>query len=145
MGKSFKGFSKALSLILAVAMVVTCVPTSAYAADLLAGESEDLLISNDNVAEEASDALVDASASEENSSTSIDTQTASAPSDDADENTAGEEVEPDRSNSDVNIGFTLTEALSDSTVDDVWNDYTKLTEFIILQKIILIVMNLLKD
>ena len=106
MGKSFKGFSKALSLILAVAMVVTCVPTSAYAAELLSvDESEDILV-NDTVAEEASDALVDASASEEKSSTSIDTQKeadlAAAP----EENTAGEEdFEPDKYTDDVTVYY----------------------------------------
>lgn len=103
MGKSFKGFSKALSLILAVAMVVTCVPTSAYAAELLTDASEDILV-NDTVAEEASDALVDASASEEKSSTSIDTQKeadlATAPN----ENKSGkEDFDPDTTALDVKI------------------------------------------
>ena len=106
MGKSFKGFSKALSLILAVAMVVTCVPTSAYAAELLAGESEDILISNDSLIEESSDALVnDASASEEKSSSLIDTQKeadlAAAP----EENTAGEEVNPDQYTGDATLTY----------------------------------------
>jgi hypothetical protein len=57
MGKSFKRFSKALSLILAAAMVVSCVPTSAYAAELLTAESEELLTSNDVV--EAGETLVE--------------------------------------------------------------------------------------
>jgi hypothetical protein len=120
MGQSFKGFSKALSLILAVAMVVTMVPTSAYGAELLtADESADLLISNDNVAEEASDALVnDASASEEKSSSLIDTQKASAPSEDLDENTAGKEVNPDKSYGDVEITFTPTATVAFERIDD---------------------------
>ena len=119
MGKSFKGFSKALSLILAVAMVVTCVPTSAYAAELLADESEDILISNDAVAEESSDALVtdDASASEEKSSSLIDTQTeadlAAAP----EENTAGEEdVLPDADAVPRALG--ITDPTNSTNLDD---------------------------
>ncbi len=110
MGKSFKGFSKALSLILAVAMVVTCVPTSAYAAELLSvDESEDLLIGGDSLVEESSDALVtdDASASEDNSSISIDTQKASAPLDDPDENKSGkEDFGPDQANEDITVTLT---------------------------------------
>ncbi len=110
MGKSFKGFSKALSLILAVAMTLTMMPTSAYAADIITGDGVDIIEGSDIISTPSED-IVDTNVSDvvdtvysNNSSDSIDTQKAAdilAP----EENTAGEE-EADKSTGDVIITLT---------------------------------------
>ncbi len=112
MGKSFKGFSKALSLILAVAMVVTCVPTSAYAAELISDDSEDILLSDELITEEGTGAGlsddVDTFTSDDDSSIDIRKDSSSSTDDILNGNTAGEEedIGQDKSTGDVTITLT---------------------------------------
>lgn len=109
MGKTFKGFSKAVSLILAMAMVVTCVPTSAYAAELLVDGSEEILLEESTPNVESSDVSIseDVNTSDD-SSDAIDTPEVLLSEGDSGNTEERREIEPDKSYADVSITFSCS-------------------------------------
>ena len=115
MGKTSRVFSKALSVILAMAMVMTCVPASAYAANLYSDGNGEILSAESSHDVKTSDILSqDDDATLKDNSDVINTPDVLRGEGSGGNTEGREEIEPDKTTGDVTITF--VNAPSDSHV-----------------------------